>query len=174
METIYVKRNGYLAHHDVEGQKWGVRRWQNADGSLTPEGRIHYGISVIENDTRDISSMSDRRKRQAYKQDVKDYEKISMDTMKNEYNTDKRSKKFWTEKERSELNNTYTKSAIQIRSEAEAALSKKYGEEFISKEMKRDNIKIAIVGGISLAASIGGIYVASLINEKAMLGKQQV
>ena len=34
----------YLAHHGVEGQKWGVRRYQNADGSLTPEGRIHYGL----------------------------------------------------------------------------------------------------------------------------------
>lgn len=34
----------YLAHHGIEGQKWGVRRWQNKDGSLTPEGRAHYGI----------------------------------------------------------------------------------------------------------------------------------
>lgn len=29
-------------HHGVKGQKWGVRRWQNSDGSLTPEGYIHY------------------------------------------------------------------------------------------------------------------------------------
>lgn len=28
-----------LYHHGVPGQKWGVRRYQNADGSLTPEGR---------------------------------------------------------------------------------------------------------------------------------------
>lgn len=34
----------YLMHHGVLGQKWGVRRWQNEDGSLTPEGRVHYGI----------------------------------------------------------------------------------------------------------------------------------
>lgn len=33
----------YLAHHGVKGQKWGVRRWQNSDGSLTPDGKIHYG-----------------------------------------------------------------------------------------------------------------------------------
>lgn len=25
----------YLAHYDVKGQKWGVRRYQNKDGSLT-------------------------------------------------------------------------------------------------------------------------------------------
>ena len=41
--TFY--HNGYseLYHHGVKGQSWGKRRWQNPDGSLTPEGYIHYG-----------------------------------------------------------------------------------------------------------------------------------
>ena len=28
----------YIKHHGIKGQKWGVRRYQNQDGSLTPEG----------------------------------------------------------------------------------------------------------------------------------------
>lgn len=32
----------YLAHHGIVGQKWGVRRFQNKDGTLTDEGRIRY------------------------------------------------------------------------------------------------------------------------------------
>ena len=39
----------YLAHHGIQGQKWGTRRWQNSDGSLTPEGRIHYGYGAARN-----------------------------------------------------------------------------------------------------------------------------
>lgn len=31
-----------LYHHGVKGQKWGVRRYQYADGSLTPQGKRRY------------------------------------------------------------------------------------------------------------------------------------
>ena len=30
-------------HHGIIGQKWGIRRYQYDDGSLTPEGRARYG-----------------------------------------------------------------------------------------------------------------------------------
>lgn len=29
----------YLQHHGIRGQKWGIRRYQNPDGSLTEEGK---------------------------------------------------------------------------------------------------------------------------------------
>lgn len=34
-----------LYHHGIKGQKWGVRRFQNADGTLTSEGRSRYSGS---------------------------------------------------------------------------------------------------------------------------------
>ena len=32
----------YIAHHGIKGQKWGVRRYQNKDGSLTALGKERY------------------------------------------------------------------------------------------------------------------------------------
>lgn len=31
--------NNYLTHHGIKGQRWGVRRFQNEDGSLTNAGK---------------------------------------------------------------------------------------------------------------------------------------
>jgi len=36
--------NEQLYHHGTKGMKWGVRRYQNADGSLTAAGRVRYGV----------------------------------------------------------------------------------------------------------------------------------
>lgn len=33
--------NNELTHFGIKGQKWGVRRYQNKDGSLTAEGKEH-------------------------------------------------------------------------------------------------------------------------------------
>ncbi len=35
----------YLAHHGIKGMKWGVRRFQNKDGSLTAAGRDRYLVN---------------------------------------------------------------------------------------------------------------------------------
>lgn len=39
----------YFEHHGIQGQKWGVRRFQNDDGSLTEAGRKRYYKSVASN-----------------------------------------------------------------------------------------------------------------------------
>lgn len=36
-------KNDELMHHGIKGQRWGVRRYQNKDGTLTDEGRKKYG-----------------------------------------------------------------------------------------------------------------------------------
>lgn len=43
MEYALTRSEDYLEHYGVTGQQWGVRRYQNPDGSLTEEGKERYG-----------------------------------------------------------------------------------------------------------------------------------
>ena len=43
MSCYYVNQREELYHHGMKGQKWGLRRFQYEDGSLTSEGRQRYG-----------------------------------------------------------------------------------------------------------------------------------
>lgn len=54
--------NNELNHAGIKGMKWGVRRYQNKDGSLTPEGRKRYADSnddFISARSKSIQNMSD-------------------------------------------------------------------------------------------------------------------
>ena len=45
-------KEAYLAHHGIKGQKWGVRRYQNEDGTLTAEGRERYLSNLSDSDRK--------------------------------------------------------------------------------------------------------------------------
>ena len=46
MSQYYLTRKDYLVHHGILGQKWGVRRYENEDGTLTPEGKERYSSNT--------------------------------------------------------------------------------------------------------------------------------
>lgn len=47
----------YLIHHGVKGQRWGVRRYQNEDGSLTPKGKKHIDGLVKKDEVKEAKKV---------------------------------------------------------------------------------------------------------------------
>lgn len=45
----------YIKHHGIKGQRWGIRRYQNDDGSLTKAGEQRYNKET-ENDKHSSDS----------------------------------------------------------------------------------------------------------------------
>jgi hypothetical protein len=60
--TEVYDMDDYLEHHGVLGMKWGVRRYQNEDGTLTEEGKKRY--------TKKDGSYIDNESRQAIKKEI--------------------------------------------------------------------------------------------------------
>lgn len=126
-----------LFHYGVKGQKWGIRRYQNEDGTLTPEGLRRYGIVG-----------EDGKLRPSY-------------SAKSSYSNWKRQNRDWTQsfekekktktpisKRRSELIESYRKSGL-TQSQAEIAA---FRRERTEKALK-------VVGGIALTAALAyGTY----------------
>ena len=56
--------NGYLVHHGIKGQKWGVRRYQNKDGSYTSAGKMKRLNQQNESsDAKTKRGLTDRQKK---------------------------------------------------------------------------------------------------------------
>ena len=74
--AYYYKRTDELYHHGILGQKWGVRRFQNPDGSLTPAGKDRYGSY-----TTDPESMGFKKNKNGhYTKTIKGHDEDGRDT----------------------------------------------------------------------------------------------
>lgn len=63
--------NEALYHHGIKGQRWGVRRFQNPDGSLTAAGRRRQDRAI----KKDQKAFDIKNRKEAYAKIDKDYEK---------------------------------------------------------------------------------------------------
>ena len=67
-----------LQHHGILGMKWGIRRYQNPDGSLTPLGRKHYDQAE-----KAIAKFKDQKERAIAKGD-ENFARKNIDYLTNE------------------------------------------------------------------------------------------
>lgn len=77
--------NKILVHHGAKGQRWGIRQYQNADGTLTPLGKVHYGIQAKKK--ADAIRNEQRKKQKADKKAAKAAKKVKEEMTKEKFDS---------------------------------------------------------------------------------------
>lgn len=79
---VIVSRDSELYHHGIKGQKWGIRRYQHKDGSLTLQGKIHYGVESKKLAKAKEKLKEEKKAASTYKKNKAKLDKLEADKQK--------------------------------------------------------------------------------------------
>jgi len=73
-----LNRSYYISHHGIKGQRWGIRRFQNDDGTLTSEGKERYNEGKItrELNRNELQIASNKTRKAAQEENAAFFRKI--------------------------------------------------------------------------------------------------
>lgn len=156
METRNIPRE--LKHHGIKGMKWGERRYQNPDGSLTPEGKKRYaqqqkdGRAALKEKQAARKLTVQKAKAQMKKErlDAENHRKIAMLKAKAEIAKAKRAEKDAAKKAAQEAKTA-------VKKEATYELPKEY-EEVAKSGRPGAGAAIAALG---VVGTVAGVYALS-------------
>ncbi len=156
MEVRYANPSASeLYHFGVKGQKWGIRNYQNPDGSLTDAGRKHYnrsyahGVKVLKRKQSKMNKNSLKRDKYQLKSDKafeKSYRVVSDErsdkfqkkgykfkrkASKLQYKTSKINKSG--EKYYKKMEKKFNEIPVSTFNESDVAYVKKYSSKVLSK-----------------------------------------
>jgi hypothetical protein len=119
-------RDDELFHYGTLGQKWGIRRYQNPDGSLTDEGRARYRTDkALNNGGRALTNTSVGQRlavnmNKGYKTDKKEIKNLYK-SKKSQISTDETLGKEQKKTKLSNLKSDYKKTLGEARTSAAQA-----------------------------------------------------
>ena len=175
------KDNDEIYHHGTKGQKWGHRRYQNKDGSLTDEGRKHYGVGKareigeklanavrkrVKPTTEDLlerkRKAEEKARQREIKEEIKDLKKPNRGKKLNELSDDELRQKM----ERMALEKQYK--------EIEKSSKTSKGKEAFKNAMKRAATRAA-ANALEAGITALGVKVANNItmNSRERLGEAE-
>ena len=132
-----------LYHWGIKGMKWGVRRYQNNDGTLTSEGKKRKQSK--------IDKIDKKAKRENWSDDAKTAAEIKTKNVKQMSNAELRkiNERIQLEKQYSQLTKKETSKGRKLVNELVGGAAKDTAKNYISKYMKK-----GIDSGITYISSL--------------------
>lgn len=157
--STYIYYGDTLYHHGTKGQKWGVRKYQNEDGSLTPAGREHYGYGQ--------ARAKYEAQKMIYKSAKKDARNAHLDAYA--YNNRHPISKLTNKNVAKKLNQKQVNAAMYERASKEAKENMKAAKQEYKNsdeyKARQEKIKKAAIAGAAVAATALVAYGAYKIND---------
>lgn len=145
---LYYETNNTLYHHGVKGMRWGVRRYQNKDGSLTAKGKKRYA--------KELYSEMEKNDSKLYRTDYRT-------AIKNKLASDKRVKEYVSK------NHMEYKKLLKEWNDTQDKIDEKYA----STDVYKRAYKKAIKNGGDPKQKYFDDYVSELMSEDAEIKKLQ-
>lgn len=154
--------NDYLQHHGVKGMKWGVRKYRNTDGGLTPQGKRRYSRE----EKREIRKFRKNEYNKAFNEEfnrrgggMKAVAAVSSTALLNTIGMRNPFMFYSTLRTNLRYISTVHASDVHGRSEASKKVTERYGKKIARDLNKEDNIK-----GVIFAVG-AGLVGAALLNQ---------
>ena len=123
-EYYGIHYDSVIEHHGIKGQKWGVRRYQNPDGTLTPLGRkklgrlerkvTKLGDMVKQSRSRYMTLAKKKKNGTATSKELREYAALSSSLRKTSSKFKKASAKFDARKQRFEESKQKVKTTEEL------------------------------------------------------------
>lgn len=138
----------FIEHHGILNMKWGRRRFQNPDGTLTPEGKIRYSREKRRQAAKNLKKA--RKVREANKKKEMKLEKKKAKIVAKGLDEVKKNSKLFSNEEIANLIN---------RNQLESRLADTANSKNVQKgKIKVDNVLDFMGKAASIADSAGRIY----------------
>ncbi|MBO7453316.1 MAG: hypothetical protein J6U54_23535 [Clostridiales bacterium] len=180
-----------LVHHGTDGMRWGKRKYQYEDGSLTPLGRIHYGVGEARDKSK-IKMREDKARAKAEAKVIKARSKAEIQKIRAESKAYKEKLRAEQDLERQKVKNDsdVERERLRLDREAERNTHKenmdrnendyKIQKEVVEAQAKADarSARLKFLGGALAAAGIGFLAYKGIksgfLGDKVESGKDKI